>query len=520
MKTILLSAFILCVTAMGMHAQNLVTNGGFETWTDTGNMPDSWARGSGAWGVQYYYVTDGTQGNVLRLADLTSTSVSARRFNTTANFSVLTEGVYRVTFKVKGNVGLRAVVLVKGTTSPSTASQSATNHFTLTPEYPSGTNVADWTTLQYDINVPSTATFGTDYRLHFSWSSSLSAKPVCDFLIDDISLVNYVETPVISDKLSKIEITPKDYTFGTGTADLTIPNFSQDVLQYTFTSSYFDVPIVSATAVDATATVEILQPTSLTGTLAERTASITVTTTDSQVKTYTVEFVKHPGFISGIPWNLRTANYVEWGSQTGMYTRDAKSAGNIYAFGNTSARCNSTSATGFYLTTPVLENGASTLSFYLRNESVATDTYDVVVQKSTTADPLWSEIGRVTPTSTDYENKWKEVTMNINDNSEGLKIRFEFEKTITTGGKIYFDDVFIQPYSTTTAINGNRNNGLSVFSINGILVINSKENTNYSIFNLNGSKITEGVTNRDNSVVLAKGVYIVKTHEESVKVVL
>lgn len=521
MKQFLLTIVFVCLSATMIHAQNLITNGNFETWGTTTTFPDSWTASSTAhWGTYYFYATDTSQGNVMRLADLISASVAARRFNTTVDFSISTEGTYRVTFKVKGNVGLRAVILVKGAATPSTSAQSATNHYTLINDYPSGTNVSNWTSLQYDITVPSSATFGSDYKLHFSWSSSLTAKPTCDFYIDDISLVKYVPAPVTSDKLSKIEITPKDYTIGTGTADLTIPNFNQNTLNYTFTSSYQEVPVVSATAVDATANVQIVQATSLTGTQAERTATITVTSTDSQVKTYTVELMKHPGFISGISWNLRTDNFVEWESVSGVYTRDTQSAGNNYAFGNTSARCNSASTIGYHLTTPALENGASTLMFYLKNTDIAGDNTEVVVKKSSTVSPDWIEIGRIQPNTTEYSNVWKQVNMNISDNSAGLKIRFEFEKTIETSGKVYLDDVLIQPYSTTTAIDENRNKSLRVYSINGRLIINSNENTNYSVFNINGGKITEGVTNRNNSVLLPKGVYIVKTHTQTVKVIL
>lgn len=523
MKKFLLSIFFICLSATMIHAQNLITNGGFETWTVDNpltTMPTGWEKGSGAVGTNYLNVTDAAQGNVLRLVEPTSGSVSARRFNTTTNFSISTEGVYRVTFKVKGNVGLRAVVLVKGTTAPSTSAASATNHIALISEYPSGTNVADWTTLQYDITVPSTATFGTDYRLHFSWSSSAVAKPICDYLIDDISLVKYVAPAVTSDKLSKIEITPAGYTPGTGTADMTIPGFNQDALQYTFTSSYQTVPVVSATAVDATANVQIVQATSLTGSQAERTCTITVTTTDSKTKTYTVEFIKHPGFISGISWNLRSDNYVEWESASGVYTRDSQSAANYYAFGNTSARCNSSSTTGYYLTTPVLGNGASTLKFYLKNTDIAGDNTEVVIKKSTTASPDWTETERVQPNTQDYSNVWKEVTMNINDNSAGLRIRFEFAKTIDTSGKVYLDDVLIQPYSPSTLVSENLTDGLTVYSHNGKIYFSTSGKIHFSIYNMNGSKIAEGIANQGSAIALPKGVYIVKTQEKTIKIIL
>ncbi|GAB1416160.1 hypothetical protein MASR2M117_15660 [Paludibacter sp.] len=506
---------------MFFYAQNLLTNGNFETWTSTASsMPNSWDKGAGAVNTNYFYATDPGQGNVLQLVDALNQSL-ARRFHTTANFSVADEGTYRVTFKVKGNVGLRAVILVKGTASPNTNTQSATNHYTLITEYPSGTIVSDWTTLQYDIVVPETATFGDDYKLHFSWSSSDASKPSCDFYIDDISLVKYVEVEESSDRLKNIVITPLNYTVGTGTADLTIPGFDEDIFDYTFTSSYREVPVISAEAVDPTATVEIVQATSLTGSQAERTATITVTTTDLDEKTYTVELVKHPGFISGISWDLRSDNYVEWESAIGLYTRtENQSAGNIYAFGNTSARCISTSAPGYRLTTPILENGASSLSFYLKNTDIAGDDTEVVVKKSTTASPDWSEIGRVQPNTGDYSNVWKEVIMNINDNASGLKIRFEFAKTITTAGKVFLDDVTIQPYSPLSSIIPAETIQSVVFGYNGRIHFNTSENIPFIIYNLNGSKISEGYTKQQNSIELSKGIYFVTTQGKTAKIIL
>jgi hypothetical protein len=188
------------------NPQDLVVNGDFETWTNTATaMPAGWLALTGHYNTYLFHATDAVQGNILQLKDLEGSS-SARRFSTTSTVAVNSEGVYRVTFKVKGNVGLRGVILVKGTTAPSTLTQSATNHFALISDYPSGTNVSDWTTLQYDITVPETATFATDYRLHFSWSSSDASKPGCDFFIDDITLnssvVKDITTSVSTTKIT------------------------------------------------------------------------------------------------------------------------------------------------------------------------------------------------------------------------------------------------------------------------------------------------------------------------------
>lgn len=187
------------ITEIEFDSTNLALNGDFEIWTNkTTAMPDNWARGAGTWGIHYLYATDTEQGNVLHLTEPDPATVSARRFNPTGYINIQSAGVYRVTFKVKGNLGLRAVVLLLGTGTPNTSVASAINHVNTIIDYPSGTIVDEWTTLQYDISVPAEATFSTDYKLHISWSSSLTSKPVCDFYIDDITLQRSIDKSTTS----------------------------------------------------------------------------------------------------------------------------------------------------------------------------------------------------------------------------------------------------------------------------------------------------------------------------------
>jgi len=190
---------------MNLNPENVLTNGDFEVWTDKTTLPESWTRGAGTYGVNYFYAfdTDTDQSNVLQLKDTVVTSVGAKRFNTSGYVSVPSAGIFRVSFKVKGNVGLRAVVLTKGTASPSTNTPSATNHIALVPDYPSGTQEDEWKTVEYYITVPETATFGNDYKLHISWSSSASSKPICSFYIDDISLQSNIKTGISKLEASK-----------------------------------------------------------------------------------------------------------------------------------------------------------------------------------------------------------------------------------------------------------------------------------------------------------------------------
>lgn len=510
-----------------LFSQNLVTNGNFESWTyirqglngDSLVMPDVWARGAGNVGTNYLFATDPERGNVLRLTDPDGATVGARRFHSLTNINISEAGVYRVSFWVKGNVGLRAVVLVKGTAAPNTNSQSATNHATAITNYISGTaNITDWTKVTADINVPSTATFGDDYRFHFSWSisSGTAPRPVSDFLVDDI-----VVQKLSDEGLNSITVTPLNYTTTQGTPNFALNGFSPEVLNYIVTTSYIDVPVVDATPARTSSQISITQAASLTGPLADRKATIIVTTNDNKVTMYNVEFRKHPGFISGIPWDIRNANPVEWGEMAGVYTRNTTSGtnnGKFQSFGNTSLRCNSASETGFYITTPVLENGASTLSFYLKNTDIDGDNTDVVVQKSDDNNMEWIEVQRVTPNTSEWSN-WKEVKVNINDNSPGLKIKFVFEKTTTTSGMVYFDDVEILPYGVTST-KTIRTSDIRVYGLNNQLYIQSNETVPFIVYNINGMKISAGNTSEIKQINLNKGVYIVKAGNESFKVIL
>jgi hypothetical protein len=527
MRKLLILTFAILTAGIAALAQNIVSNGNFENWTyvhqniagtDSLAMPDNWIRGAGAMGVNYFQATDSERGKVLQLVDADGATVTARRFSS-SNINIAESGVYRVSFWVKGNVGLRAVVLVKGTAAPNTSTQSATNHTTTITGYISGTaNISSWTKVTADINVPSTATLGDDYRLHISWSISTGTapRPLCDFVVDDIMLQK------LSDEgLSSITITPLNYTATTGTPNFGLADFSSEKLNYVFTTSFLDVPVVDGVAARAGSQVSVIQAVSLTGALADRKATIIVTTNDSKVTVYTVEFRKHPGFVSGIPWDIRNNTPVEWGEMAGVYTRNTSAGTNnnkFPTFGNTSLRCTATSETGFFITTPALGNGASTLSFYLRNFNIVDDNTTVVVQKSNDVNTDWVEVHRVTPNTAEWSN-WKEVKVNINDNSPGLKIRFLFEKSIVISGTVHLDDVEILPFGATST-NNIMNSGIRVFGFNNQIHIQSELSVPFIVYNINGMKVTEGNSADNKQIRLNQGVYVVKAGNESFKIIL
>lgn len=187
MKKLLLSFLLCCFTAIIIHAQNLISNGGFNTWTINSpltNMPSSWARVAGTVGTHYLNESDPAQGNVLRLTD--QSSPAAKRFYSTSTINIPDAGIYRISFKVKGTLGIRAITLFQGdpATSASGTTASATNHVLLINNR---TTQNAWTTLVYNLTVNSPTPGNYYFFIHWSTSSG-TPVPTCNFLIDDISV--------------------------------------------------------------------------------------------------------------------------------------------------------------------------------------------------------------------------------------------------------------------------------------------------------------------------------------------
>lgn len=494
-------------------AQNLLNNGNFEIWTDqTASLPDNWVRGAGTVGTHYLFATDATRGNVLRLTD--PTTAASKRFSNDADISINQAGTYKATFYVKGTVRLRYVALVQGSANPTNtgATVGVTNHFTNITYNVENT---DWTQITTDIEVPSTANFTAAYRFHIVWSSTTAAN-TSDFMIDDVTLTKITATSNNAN-LSTITITPQNFPTANPPADFDMGGFNSSTLDYTFTSSYHNVPIVGAVTEDVTAITTIIQATSFTGTEAERTATIVVTSSDgTSTKTYTVKMEKHPGFISGITWNANiTADDIEWADLNGMFLRsNGKNHGDFWAVGNTSMRCNSNEPTGYYAITPQLANGAEDLTFYVINYNSVVDNSAISIKKSTNGAD-WTEIHRINPTN----NDWEQVSVKIHDNSPTLQVRFEFEKTITVAGEINIDDILITPYDITSEV---EKNSLSkeVFGGNGRLFFTPEASGEFKIYNLSGVELKRGIVEKDLTVLMQRGVYLIQLNSETYKVVL
>lgn len=183
--------------ALLLNAQNLVSNGDFETWTNHSDMPDGWAGTTAIYNYASVTQHNNTMGNVLNLVNVNPTSTKGL-YTTTAN--IQSPGTYRVSFWVKSNgtnkVALQKVSLLGANTGYATAIASDQTYVTM----------SSWTQVLADVVV----TLPGCYKFQLNWSSNYSYKP-SDFYIDDINV--QLLTPTLTSAGGVTVDAPFDVTF-------------------------------------------------------------------------------------------------------------------------------------------------------------------------------------------------------------------------------------------------------------------------------------------------------------------
>jgi len=190
MKTLLTLAAFILGSFFSIQAQNLINNGDFENWRQSGSNPASWKIATNKANPFFEQGKDKQQGNYLRLMETNPEGSKAKSIENGTDINIASAGTYELSFKVKGKVGLRyAALTIKGE-RPGSKDQTPTNHFvSFGNKYRSVTEFADWTEVKTTIVVPATATFSSEYRLFISWSDHRLTAPACDFFMDDVKLV-------------------------------------------------------------------------------------------------------------------------------------------------------------------------------------------------------------------------------------------------------------------------------------------------------------------------------------------
>lgn len=270
------------------------------------------------------------------------------------------------------------------------------------------------------------------------------------------------------------------------------------------------VPKVEATPATDCGT-QVTQAESITGTEAERTATVVVTKGED-TRTYTVVFVKSENFIEG---------FTEEGSGVaGSFYIDGE-ANHGEQVGNRSCRT-SNNANSAYWT--FIVPSAGNLSFYMTqdnlNNSNKLSTFQIKKSKdgSTGWVPLMSE------DASTYEfpaaGEWKKVEIPVNEEGE-VHIQFAVTKTGATRD-FRFDDIVVTPYKVETSVSPETvNTKVVAYATNGKICIegNSADNK-YAVYSLTGSLLREGELSGSVAISMEKGVYIVKTSDGATKVMV
>lgn len=289
-----------------------------------------------------------------------------------------------------------------------------------------------------------------------------------------------------------------------------VPGFNAAVTDYTvyLSSTQTVVPKVEATPASGSSVgSNYVQATSITGTEAERTATVTVTeTVTSNTRQYKIVFVKSENYIEG---------FTEDAGYGGFFVDGDYNHGE--ELGNRSCRT-SNNAIAAYWTLPVFTNGAGKLTFYITKDSGTANLLSTFKVKKQTAS--WSTL--LTYDAASYEfpavGVWKKVELDI-DESGSVSIQFELTKTgITRDFRI--DDVVVTPFNSGSSFSLPEVGGNTIFASAGRIYIEEAASaaSQFAVYDMTGRLIKEGKYDGQIFISMEKGNYVVKVGTKTQKV--
>lgn len=449
--------FIMLFVTSSLFAQNLITNGDFESWGTLGStdgsglkpsVPTGWTAAAGSGSLVTYQspVTASGTGSSIFLCNV-STGVS-RFFS--PNTSTLAAGSYKLSFKSRGSVTWGSITLTQSTVTLNAAvatTPAANNLFPnsgqVTTLVPDGSTT--WTTNEYIFNV----TVSGLYRIIF-WptkTKGANSASAADFLlIDDVSLSPNVDNTIST--LSELRVKGS-----------LVDNFSSSNLNYTLTlPKTVTIPALTGVATDNRCVVVTSNATNLSGTEAERTATVTVTAADGITQklykiiyTMTTDLILEGFASTELPPSLYTF------STAGADWRIDGVLGNNNGliWGANSLRANGGTISAANFTINNIAN-SGTLSFYLKKRD--TDAAGkLTVSYQYTTDPVgqWTELANYTTFPATYEKQ----SFVLNKNAA---VNFKFDVVKTSGlSPFNLDDLMLtlKPIDAPTNLIATPGNG-------------------------------------------------------------
>jgi len=504
MKTKFLLLFISICSYMSLQSQELMVNGDMEDWNSSevegkivyDKVPVGYTSIYPSTYIFKATASAHSGNNCLQLWNDGTAASQHRRFGSPS--VTLTAGEYMASFWLKGKGTLRWVSLTKDGVTPGGTSSGSGN-------YPgTGTFGAldfdDWTMNVVTFTIP----VGDEgsYSVNFSYlNSAFEDKP---FIIDDISLI--VSPPVLKTLVA---------------GESSIPKFNPLIFNYTLllSSTHPDNDIPEITATSDAGSVNVIQATSITGSVSERTATVTLNDGNTS-KDYTVTFEKSKNYIGGVHKNTSATNPKYFGEVSQVYSQDVNSNHGTY-WGDFGFRPLTNSPT--YTMTPPLTNGAGEISFWMRKYAGPSSTISssLEVQYKLGNESDWTTLESY-PAST-VTTTWTEQKINLSVNDPSVQVRIYINRE-NEDRDFYWDDLVVTPWDNGTSVNNEINNykGIKIYCSDTNICISSDASDNvYSIYDLFGRLISNGSFINETAIsVQAKGIYVVKINNTTNKVVV
>ncbi len=296
--------------------------------------------------------------------------------------------------------------------------------------------------------------------------------------------------------------------------------FSSDVYEYDYTLSIEqkESPEISTETNHQGAHVYVFPAKNVTGSETDRTIIIQVVAENGSTQEYKILLTQYKGYINGIPVEAGT-NKGGFVQASGIYTRNLESNhGDFY--GDWGIRPHSTSET--YVVTPTLDNGAGTLTIWVKQWNT-TGSSTLRIQTATASAPDW--VTRYNIPSSELKSSWQMKSCKLDINDPTIQVKFWIDRpTVTSGNRalnFYFDDIKITPYGENSSLGEmSLNDKIKIYILNKTLVIETEELLPYTVYDIAGQLSSQGEAFGKTTIPLTrKGVFIVKAGSVVKKIV-
>lgn len=518
-KCLFCMAFAIVLNATGLKAADVLTlgNTNFETaWTgltDYGT-PDvilkkvttiasdvtGWTGDAGNGGLVIYQGLGHTGSNAAVLINVHATG--GCRFYNNSVLKLTKGSQYKLTFYAKGSATIGNVSLFQSGARPTVSQATSGNAggvYDVSKVVNSPISLGDtWTKMEYNYTVPAGSAY-TDYKLYFTFYGCTS--PALDgsnlssaFMIDDITFEPYVDNTITT--LSELRVKGS-----------LIDNYISTNLNYTLTlPSMLTIPPVTAVPTDSRATIVVANATNLSGTEAERTATITVTAADGVTqKTYTVIFTMTTDLIrEGFASTDLPSSYTFSNSGADWRIDATHTNSNGMVWGMNSLRTNGGTITAANFTINNIEN-SGILSFYLKQRDIdAAGKLTVLYQYTTDPVDQWTELVNYTTFPLAFELKSIEL-----NKTATINLKFDVIKTSALS-PFNMDDIVINPKSINSISNNSFSKSIHITNLENGISIYTEGFAKYSVTTITGQLVLKGTFTENTTLQLnAKGTYLV-----------